>query len=262
MCGIIGLWQTDGAPVNRDTLQAMTGSIAHRGPDGEGLLAAGSIGLGHRRLAILDLSENGKQPMSYGSGRYWITFNGEIYNFLEVRAELEARATASAANRTPRSSSPPMREWGADCLPASTACGPSPSGTAQQRTLFLARDRFGKKPLFYAALPRWRLRLRLGDEGVAAAAARRGARPGDWIKGMTLRSSFAYEATEAVPGHRHPAPEGRPPRHGEGRTTHEPALVEHAGPPAHACLRRYEEQVEMLARACCSTPAGCACAAT
>lgn len=89
MCGITGLWQLDGAPVNRSTLQAMTDSIAHRGPDGEGVFADGSLGLGHRRLAILDLSPAGHQPMSYGDGRYWITYNGEVYNFLELQHELE-----------------------------------------------------------------------------------------------------------------------------------------------------------------------------
>ncbi|HKA00265.1 MAG TPA: hypothetical protein VKE70_27330, partial [Candidatus Solibacter sp.] len=74
----------------RETLMRMTDAIAHRGPDGEGYYTDGPVGLGHRRLAIIDLSPNGKQPMATPDGRFVVTYNGEIYNFRELRTELEA----------------------------------------------------------------------------------------------------------------------------------------------------------------------------
>ena len=80
MCGIAGILTTDGAPVEVDMLKRMTDAIAHRGPDGEGQWAQGYIGLGHRRLAIRDLSLNGRQPMKDTSGEICVTYNGEIYN--------------------------------------------------------------------------------------------------------------------------------------------------------------------------------------
>ena len=91
MCGIAGFWNLNHEPVSQALLERFTDMIAHRGPDGNGFYvdAETELGLGHRRLAILDTSDSGRQPMSYGDGRYWITFNGEIYNFLELRDELK-----------------------------------------------------------------------------------------------------------------------------------------------------------------------------
>ena len=82
MCGIVGYWNFSGQPVDPLMLDRFTDSLAHRGPDGRGVFIdpAVNIGLGHRRLAILDVDESGRQPMSYDSGRYQIVFNGEIYN--------------------------------------------------------------------------------------------------------------------------------------------------------------------------------------
>src|SRR6201997_3963882 len=88
MCGIAGVLQFNGAPVNRDVVASMTAILAHRGPDGEGLYFGKGIGLGHRRLAILDLTEGGKQPLSNEDGTVWVTFNGEIYNYVELREQL------------------------------------------------------------------------------------------------------------------------------------------------------------------------------
>ena len=86
MCGIVGIWQLEGGNVDRETLDRLTDSLAHRGPDGRGTIIDSNValGLGHRRLAILDVSVAGHQPMSYGDDRYWIVFNGEVYNFLEL----------------------------------------------------------------------------------------------------------------------------------------------------------------------------------
>src|SRR6266542_4028351 len=89
MCGIAGVMRCDGGIADGALLRAMTGILAHRGPDGEGFHVDGGVGLGHRRLAIIDLS-TGDQPMAGADGTTWIVFNGEIYNFRELRTELEA----------------------------------------------------------------------------------------------------------------------------------------------------------------------------
>ena len=90
MCGICGILHLDGRPVQHDVLAAMTAAIAHRGPDGEGMFIRGPVGLGHRRLSIIDLSDAGRQPMLTPDKRHAISYNGEVYNFKELRAELKA----------------------------------------------------------------------------------------------------------------------------------------------------------------------------
>jgi len=91
MCGIAGRFNfRSGAPVDADLVRRMCDLLAHRGPDGSGMYVAGTVGLGHRRLAIIDLTEGGAQPMTL-DGQLWNTFNGEIYNFLELRRKLEGR---------------------------------------------------------------------------------------------------------------------------------------------------------------------------
>jgi asparagine synthase (glutamine-hydrolysing) len=87
MCGIFGYVGT----LDRGVAERCLHTLTHRGPDGWGLWQGDGVTLGHRRLSILDLSENAKQPMSFANARYWITYNGEIYNFLEIRTELEAK---------------------------------------------------------------------------------------------------------------------------------------------------------------------------
>src|SRR3954466_4523434 len=91
MCGIAGILNRDGAPADAALVQRMTDAIAHRGPDDEGVHAAGPVGLGNRRLAIIDPTPEGHQPMAMPDGRFTITYNGEVYNFAELRRELEAR---------------------------------------------------------------------------------------------------------------------------------------------------------------------------
>src|SRR5512145_1562244 len=90
MCGIAGLIHLDNNPVSPAILQRMTDAIAHRGPDGEGQWIEGNVGLGHRRLSVIDLSPAGHQPMISADHRFVLTYNGEIYNFRELRGELEA----------------------------------------------------------------------------------------------------------------------------------------------------------------------------
>ncbi|MFH2128310.1 MAG: asparagine synthetase B, partial [Pseudomonadota bacterium] len=91
MCGIAGVINQQGRPVSPVAIKRMTDAIAHRGPDGEGAYVKGNIGLGHRRLAIIDLSAAGNQPMATEDGRYVLSYNGEVYNFMELRVELEAK---------------------------------------------------------------------------------------------------------------------------------------------------------------------------
>lgn len=153
MCGICGLWRFDGAPVSTQAIAAMSDRLAHRGPDGAGIHLDVALGLGHRRLAILDLSPAGHQPMSYGAGRWWITFNGEIYNFLELRAELEAKGHAFASASDTEVILAAFAEWGVDCLLKFNGMWAFAIWDNQERTLWLARDRFGVKPLFYLRQP-------------------------------------------------------------------------------------------------------------
>ena len=98
MCGIAGILRVDGAPAGADLLGAMTSAIAHRGPDGDGFFCDGSVGLGHRRLAIIDLDDRALQPMASADGRLRIVFNGEIYNFRALRAELEGQGARFVTN--------------------------------------------------------------------------------------------------------------------------------------------------------------------
>jgi|SRR5450756_2043697 len=98
MCGICGILGFRGETAATPDIRTMTAALAHRGPDSEGMWTDGLAGLGHRRLSILDLSETGEQPMSWGDGRFSISYNGEVYNFVEVRAELESRGARFHGN--------------------------------------------------------------------------------------------------------------------------------------------------------------------
>ncbi len=149
MCGICGVWYTDGREVAAAELIGMAQRLAHRGPDGQGTYTDGSLGLGHRRLAILDLSPAGHQPMPYAGERYWITYNGEIYNFLELRAELETKGHSFRSDSDTEVILAAYAEWGPDCLLRFNGMWAFAIWDRQERMLFLARDRFGIKPLFY-----------------------------------------------------------------------------------------------------------------
>jgi asparagine synthase (glutamine-hydrolysing) len=151
MCGIAGLWQRDGGPVEPKALQRFTRSLANRGPDGEGFSFSdrGEFGLGHRRLAILDLSPAGAQPMCYADGRYWITFNGEIYNFLELRRELEALGHLFRSQTDTEVILAAYSQWGPNCQFRFNGMWAFAIWDTAAETLFLSRDRFGIKPLCY-----------------------------------------------------------------------------------------------------------------
>jgi asparagine synthase (glutamine-hydrolysing) len=151
MCGIAGIWNLDGQSVSPGILQCFTNSLAHRGPDGNGFYidAQASLGLGHRRLAIIDTSEGARQPMSFADGRYWITFNGEIYNFLELKVGLEQAGYQFITASDTEVVLAAYHHWGEDCQLRFNGMWAFAIWDRDERKLFLSRDRFGVKPLIY-----------------------------------------------------------------------------------------------------------------
>jgi asparagine synthase (glutamine-hydrolysing) len=149
MCGIAGIVDVTGRPVDVALLRAMTRVQAHRGPDGEGFACRGGVGLGHRRLAIIDLV-TGEQPMASDDGAVWLVFNGEIYNYRELRYELEARGVRF---RTASDTEVILRAYeahGPACVERLRGMFAFAILDERARRVFLARDRVGIKPLVYA----------------------------------------------------------------------------------------------------------------
>jgi len=151
MCGILGVasrFPNEG----RDWLLAGRDAMAHRGPDDAGIWwsADGCVVFGHRRLAIIDLSPAGHQPMQDATGLFTIVFNGEIYNYRDLQQELIAKGHSFLSHSDTEVILAAYREWGADCLARLNGMFAFALYDATQQTLFLARDRAGEKPLFYA----------------------------------------------------------------------------------------------------------------
>src|SRR5262245_36791515 len=149
MCGIAGVLHRDDAPCAPVRIQAMTDAIAHRGPDGEGQYIDGPIGLGHRRLAIIDLSPLGHQPMGNETGDVLITYNGEIYNHQKLRVELESRGHCFHSRTDTEAVIHAYEEWGEDCVTRFNGIFAFAIWDKPRRRLFLARDRHGVKPLYW-----------------------------------------------------------------------------------------------------------------
>jgi asparagine synthase (glutamine-hydrolysing) len=152
MCGIAGIYHRDGSPASPAALKAMTDAIAHRGPDGEGSFVDNSLGIGHRRLAIIDLSPAGRQPMMSRDGRYVLSYNGEIYNFQELRLELEAHGYHFRSRTDSEVLLYGLQQWGPDLLPRLNGMFAFLFWDREQRRLIAARDRYGIKPLYIADL--------------------------------------------------------------------------------------------------------------
>lgn len=151
MCGICGIFDyAGGKPVEEDLVKGMCDVMVHRGPDAEGQHVEGKIGLGHRRLSIIDLSEKGRQPMSNEDGSVWISYNGEVYNFMELRAELEAKGYKFKSNTDTEVVLHLYEEEGIDCVKRLRGMFAFAIWDSKKETLYLARDRVGQKPLFYA----------------------------------------------------------------------------------------------------------------
>ena len=167
MCGIAGFVNRDGEAADRGVLARMTATLAHRGPDGDGLYVDGPAALGHRRLSIIDVA-GGAQPMSNEDGSVWVTYNGELYNEPELRARLLARGPRLPDRvATPRASSTSTRSTGADFARQLNGMFALAIWDRPRRRLVLARDRMGQKPLYYAETARRRPRLRLRAQGPA-----------------------------------------------------------------------------------------------
>lgn len=150
MCGLVGI-ASGNSITNRDWLVVGRDAMFHRGPDDAGIWWSGDgrVGLAHRRLSILDLSQAGHQPMVDSSGEYIIVFNGEIYNFTELRDELAAKGVVFRSRSDTEVILAAYRVWGKECLSRLNGMFAFAIYDEQQNTVFLARDRAGEKPLFY-----------------------------------------------------------------------------------------------------------------
>lgn len=147
MCGILGtIPKTD-----HESFKNALNTLTHRGPDGYGIDSIDDdVTLGHRRLSILDLSENGRQPMQNENKRYTITFNGEIYNFLELKKELQKKGYHFSSTSDTEVLLNAYIEWGEDCVLKFNGMWAFAIWDSYKKELFLSRDRYGQKPLFYA----------------------------------------------------------------------------------------------------------------
>ena len=150
MCGICGIYHLDQSRrVDENTLKTMARTMQHRGPDDEGFYIDKNLGLGHRRLSIIDLSTHGRQPLTSGDERYWIVFNGEVYNYLELREQLIAKGYTFHSHTDTEVLLNLFAEEGEDCVHSLNGMFSFVIWDRKERTLFAARDRLGIKPFYY-----------------------------------------------------------------------------------------------------------------
>lgn len=151
MCGIAGILHTrsDRESLIEASARQMARSLAHRGPDAEGVWTSGNIALGHRRLSIIDLSEAGCQPMEDVEKRFVIVYNGEVYNYLELRRELQGKGYVFRTETDSEVVLRAYREWGVGALDRFNGMWAMAIWDRERRELFVARDRAGKKPFYY-----------------------------------------------------------------------------------------------------------------
>jgi len=149
MCGIAGQYCFEGGRPDRRLLAAMSERLAHRGPDGEGTHISGNTGLVHRRLAIIDLSPGGLQPMTNEDSSLWLVFNGEIYNYVELREDLLKKGHTFYSKSDTEVILHAYEEWGHDCLSRFNGMWAFALWDEKKQELFCARDRFGIKPFYY-----------------------------------------------------------------------------------------------------------------
>ena len=197
MCGIAGIWNVDGSPVESATIARFAATLAHRGPDGEGLALEddGRLALAHRRLAILDRSPAAAQPMVSASGRFVLTYNGEVYDFVELRDALERDGARFRGDGDTEVLLAALERWGTSALDRLNGMWSFALWDRRERRLLLSRDRFGVKPLYVAVTTR---RIAFASElkafrsldGFAAEADEptiRARLAGDFTSGVLLR---------------------------------------------------------------------------
>jgi asparagine synthase (glutamine-hydrolysing) len=149
MCGIAGIFNLNGAPVDHQTVNAMSNSLRHRGPDGDGRYIDGSIGIAHRRLAILDLSDAGRQPMVSANGEWVVVFNGCIYNYRELREELSNIGYSFTSRTDTEVITQGLAAWGPSVFERFNGMFAVAAWNTMEKALYLSRDRHGTKPLYY-----------------------------------------------------------------------------------------------------------------
>ncbi len=149
MCGITGIFNTNGMPIPVQVLREMNNQMSHRGPDSEGYWANSYVGMAHKRLSILDLSPTGHQPMETLDGRYIITFNGEIYNYPTLKNELKEKGYRFKSTTDTEVLLYAYAEWKSDCVTKLNGMFAFAIYDKDESVLFLARDRYGIKPLYY-----------------------------------------------------------------------------------------------------------------
>lgn len=249
MCGITGIFNLNGEPVSPVILRKMTDAIAHRGPDSEGFYNDGFVGLGHRRLAIIDLSPAGHQPMLSGDQGVVLSYNGEIYNFQELRAELQTRGYQFRSKTDSEVVLNAWVEWGADCVTRFNGMFAFAIWDKRQQSLFLVRDRYGIKPLYYAC---WGQTFLFGSEQkaiLAHPAARRELDKKALLEYFTFQNIFTnrtlLEGVKLLP----PASMARIPLGGNGT----PQITRYwdyrfREPDHPADPREYREELDRLMR--------------
>ncbi|MEI8109579.1 MAG: asparagine synthase (glutamine-hydrolyzing) [Chitinophagia bacterium] len=149
MCGITGIYKLNKQPVSQQEVKLLTNALAHRGPDGEGVYVDDNLGLGHRRLSILDLSSKGSQPMTSKNNDWVIVFNGCIYNYLELKLELQSKGHEFVSTTDTEVISEGLAEYGVSFFERLDGMFAVGAWHKPSRTLWLSRDRFGVKPLYY-----------------------------------------------------------------------------------------------------------------
>ncbi len=149
MCGIAGILKLNGQPVLKQEVKAMANALVHRGPDDEGIFIEENIGLGHRRLAILDISSNGNQPMVSHDGDWVIVFNGCIYNYAELKAELKSKGHLFVSSSDTEVLAEGLSEYGTSFFERLNGMFAIAAWNKSKKELWLSRDRYGVKPLYY-----------------------------------------------------------------------------------------------------------------
>ena len=153
MCGLTGILHRDSRPVDETVIARMTASLNHRGPDDKGVFVSGTVGLGHTRLSVIDLSSQGHQPMVSPDGRFVLVYNGEIYNYREIRERLRVAGHRFRSTSDTEVILHACMEWGTDAFQLLEGMFAISLWDSRERILHLARDRFGIKPLYYYCSP-------------------------------------------------------------------------------------------------------------